>query len=268
MSPKAKGNDKWALILGASSGFGGATSVELAKAGFNICGVHFDRRSSMPAVNRVKSNIRSKGVKALFFNINAADEGKRDEALKVLKKETKGVRNPVKLLMHSLAFGSLMPFVADSKKDAITKRQVELTLDVMAHSLIYWTQDLVYRNLIGAGGQIVSMTSAGGHIGWPSYGAVSAAKASLESHTRQLAIELAKKKIAVNCIQAGVTDTPSLRKIPENASMIKKALSVNPSGRLTTPQDVAKLITMLALMNSNWVTGNIIRADGGEDITG
>ncbi len=116
MPPKAKGNGKWAVILGASSGFGGATSVELAKAGINICGVHFDRRSSMPAVNRVKRNIRSKGVKALFFNINAADAGKREEVLKILKKETKGVRNPVKLLMHSLAFGALLPFVAETKK--------------------------------------------------------------------------------------------------------------------------------------------------------
>lgn len=268
MPSKTKGNEKWAVILGASSGFGGATSVELAKAGFNICGIHFDRRSSMPAVNRVKSNIRSKGVKALFFNINAADEGKRDEALKILKKETKGVRNPVKLLMHSLTFGSLLPFIADTKKDAITKKQVELTLDVMANSLIYWTQDLIYRKLIGAGGQIISMTSAGGHVVWPNYGAVSAAKASLESHTRQLAFELAKKKIAVNCIQAGVTVTPSLRKIPANDKMIERALNANPSGRLTKPQDVAKIITMLTLMESNWVTGNIIRADGGEDITG
>ncbi len=112
------------------------------------------------------------------------------------------------------------------------------------------------------------MTSAGGHRAWPTYGAVSAAKAALESHTRQLAIELAKRKIAVNCIQAGVTDTPALRKIPGNDKMIEIALRTNPGGRLTKPQDVAKIISMLANSSTPWLTGNVIRVDGGEDITG
>jgi len=268
MPSKAKKEKKWAVILGASSGFGAATAIELAKSGLNICGIHFDRRSTMPAVRKVQSRIRSEGSKALFFNFNAADEGKRDEALKTLKKEAGRMRYPVVLLMHSLAFGSLMPFVAEKRENGIVSKQIDLTLDVMANSLVYWTQELVYRKLIGSGGQIVSMTSAGGHRAWPTYGAVSAAKAALESHTRQLAIELAKKKIAVNCIQAGVTDTPALRKIPGNDKMIEIALRTNPGGRLTKPQDVAKIISMLANSSTYWLTGNVIRVDGGEDITG
>jgi len=268
MPSKAKKDRKWAVILGASSGFGAATAIELAKSGLNICGIHFDRRSTMPAVRRVQSKIRAEGSKALFFNMNAADAGKREDALKQLKKEAKGLRQPVKLLMHSLAFGSLVPFVADKKEDGIISKQIDLTLDVMANSLVYWTQDLVHKKLMGSGGQIVSMTSAGGHRVWPTYGAVSAAKAALESHTRQLAIELSKKKIAVNCIQAGVTDTPALRKIPGSDKMIETALRTNPGGRLTKPQDVAKIITMLANSSTSWLTGNVIRVDGGEDITG
>ena len=58
------------------------------------------------------------------------------------------------------------------------------------------------------------MTSAGGHRVWPTYGAVSAAKAALESHVRQLAVELAPSGISVNALQAGVTDTPAARRIP------------------------------------------------------
>jgi NAD(P)-dependent dehydrogenase (short-subunit alcohol dehydrogenase family) len=112
------------------------------------------------------------------------------------------------------------------------------------------------------------MTSAGGHRIWPSYGAVSAAKAALESHCRQLAVELAPKGIAVNAIRAGVTDTPALRKIPGNAQMIDRVLAVHPAGRLTTPQDVASVIVAVARPETVWLTGNVLGVDGTEDHIG
>src|SRR5215468_6485349 len=98
-----------------------------------------------------------------------------------------------------------------------------MTLDVMGHSLVYWTQDLVARNLFEEGGRIYAMTSTGSGRVWATYGAVSAAKAALESHIRQLAFELAPHGIAANAILAGVTDTPALRKIPGNENLIKGA---------------------------------------------
>ena len=112
------------------------------------------------------------------------------------------------------------------------------------------------------------MTSAGGHRIWPTYGAVSAAKAALESHIRQLSVELAKKKITANSIQAGVTDTPALRKIPGNSDMIENTRRVNPHGELTTPEKVANAIATFCLSSTEWMTGNVIRIDGGEDIAG
>ena len=110
-----------------------------------------------------------------------------------------------------------------------------MTLNVMANSLIYWSQDLFHNNLLKRGSQILAMTSSGGHKQWSSYGAVSMAKASLESITRQLSIELAPHGIAVNTIQAGVTDTKALRLIPNSDQMIKKATDTNPHKRLTSP---------------------------------
>ena len=93
-------------------------------------------------------------------------------------------------------------------------------------------------------------------------------KASLESACRQLAVELAPHKIAVNAIQAGVTDTPALRKIPGNKEMIDRTLLINPNRRLTTPEDVSHICTSIALSTETWMTGNVIRVDGGEDIVG
>ena len=57
-------------------------------------------------------------------------------------------------------------------------------------------------------------------------------------------------------------------KIPENEKMIKKALKLNPGNRLTLPEDVANIISLLGLSENSWLTGNTIRVDGGEDITG
>ena len=173
----------------------------------------------------------------------------------------------VKILMHSLAFGALKPVVNGLVKNIIQQRQIEMTLDVMASSIIYWTQDLFQSGLLKRGSQIFAMTSAGSHVQWKSYGAVSMAKAALESAIRQLAVELAPYEIAANSIQAGVTDTEALRKIPGSENMIKNAQILNPHKRLTRTSDIGDFIEILTQYESSWMTGNIIRLDGGEDIT-
>ncbi len=253
----------WAVVLGASSGFGEATALACARAGANVLGVHLDRRATQPNAERIVGEIEGMGRQARFFNVNAADPEARTQALDAVAE----VIGPggVRVVLHSLAFGTLKRYVGD---DVITQKQMEMTLDVMAHSLVYWTQDFVARGLLTAGGRVWAMTSAGGHRAWPSYGAVSAAKAALEAHIRQLAVELATRQISVNAIQAGVTDTPALRKIPGNDQLIAHAQSMNPSGRLTTTDDVAAAIVALSGAGTGWMTGNVIRVDGGEDIVG
>lgn len=266
----AEVNNKWALILGASSGFGKATALKLSKQGYHICGVHFDRKSNMPQVEELIETIKSHGVEAKFFNRNAANEENRAEVLDEMQSHfnNSSGSSQFMIVMHSLAFGTLKPFLADDPKDAITKRHIDMTLDVMANSLVYWVQDLTQRDLIGAGTHIFAMTSSGGHEVWATYGAVSAAKASLESYCRQLAFELSSQQIAVNAIRAGVTDTPALRKIPGHEDMIKIGKQKNPGGRLTTPEDVATAIASLSDPDNTWMTGNIIGIDGGEDVAG
>lgn len=257
---------KWALILGASSGFGEAIALTLADSGMNIAGVHLDRKATLPHVEEIQNRIREAGQKSHFFNINAADPEKRDQVLDQLQELGEGPGQVV-VLVHSLAFGTLgRYFPAEGR--AITQNQMNMTLEVMAHSLVYWVQGLVKRDLIGRGGRVFAMTSAGGHRVWSSYGPVSAAKAALESHIRQIALELAPKGITANSIQAGVTETPALAKIPGHEEMVASAKKGNPSGRLTTPQDVADAIALLSLPGTRWMTGDVIRVDGGEDITG
>lgn len=259
----------WALVLGASSGFGAATSAALAEeAGLNVCGVFMRRPSDNDAYEETKARIEAAGRKFVPFNMNAANADRRRDAIEKMASEMGG--SGFRVLMHSLAFGSLKPFVTDNPDDALTQAQMEMTLDVMANSLVYWTQDLLSRNLLGWGSRIFAMTSAGSQRVIPSYGAVSAAKAALESHIRQLAVELAPRGITANAIRAGVTDTPALRRIPGNDLLIEGALARNPSNRLTTPNDIAHFIALLAKPGpaADWVTGNVLGVDGGEDIVG
>lgn len=258
---------RWALILGASSGFGGATAVALAKDGYNIVGIHLDRQSTMPKVNQIIKKIEKTGHKAIFFNINAADSLRRGEILDEIKERIYGKeKNQVYVLVHSLAFGALKPYISNNPNEAITQPQMVMTLDVMAHTIVYWTQGLVQRGLLANGGRIFGLTSAGSQTVIPSYGAVSAAKAALEAHIRQLAVELGDRGITANALMAGVTDTPALRKIPNNELMLKSAKAKNPHNRLTTAEDVAKMIVMLSREEAGWVSGNVIGVDGGEYI--
>lgn len=256
---------KWALILGASSGFGGASAIELAKAGYSIFGVHLDRQATMPQVQQIIKKIEKTGQHAVFFNINAADQIKRNDTLDEIKERFASKDHPhVHVLIHSLAFGTLKPYITKNINEAITPAQMSMTVDVMAHSLVYWTQGLVARNLFAVGGRIFALTSAGSHTVIPNYGAVSAAKAALESHIRQLAVELGNMKVACNSIMAGVTDTPAGRKIPMFDKMLHSAKSKNPHNRLTTPEDVAKAIVSLCHENCGWISGNVIGVDGAE----
>jgi NAD(P)-dependent dehydrogenase (short-subunit alcohol dehydrogenase family) len=254
------------LILGASSGFGEAAARAFAEAGYDIYGVHLDRRAGLKHVEEIAAAVESLGRKARFFNVNAADADKRATVLDEIAAAAKP--GSVRVLLHSLAFGTLRRFLGADSATAITPEQINMTLDVMAHTLVYWTQGLVYRGLMGEGGRVYAMTSSGGDRVMPTYGAVSAAKASLESHCRQLALELAEHGITANSIRAGVTDTPALRKIPGALEMADEAKARNPHGRLTTPEDVARCLVVLASPDTYWMTGNVIRVDGGEDFVG
>jgi len=259
--------NEWALVLGASSGFGGAAAVEFARHGMNVFGVHLDRQATMPAVQQIIKDIKHHGREAVFYNMNAADAIKRIETLDDIQERFAGrPHDTVKVLLHSLAFGTLKPFVAKKLDDAVSQAQMEMTLDVMANSLVYWVQGLVTRGLMKKGGRVFALTSSGGHSVLPSYGAVSAAKAALESHIRQLSMELGTLGITANALMAGVTDTPALRKIPGAARMLEVARAKNPGGRLTTPEDVAQATILLCEEGASWVSGNVIGVDGGEDI--
>ncbi len=272
----------WSVVLGASSGMGRACALQLAEAGSNIIGVHLDTGARQQAVDELVEEVRKHGVQAHFVNDNAASPAGRERVLPQIAERVGG--GGVRVVVHSLAFGTLAPFLPAADGDAaaaaedgaeggaegeeeISQRQLDMTLSVMAHSLVYWTQDLLRAGLLDHRSRIFALTSSGTARVARSYGAVSAAKCALESHVRQLAVELAPRGVAVNAIRAGITLTPSFLRIPESADLSERARLANPHRRLTTPEDVAEAIVLLGGARTSWLTGNVIGVDGGEILT-
>ena len=120
--------NRWALILGASSGFGEAAALELASHGMNIFGVHLDRKSTMPKVEEIKGKIKEKGREAAFFNINAADPEQRSETLGEIEQilDEHGNSSGIKVFIHSLAFGTLKPYIAVYEKDRVSNKNMDM----------------------------------------------------------------------------------------------------------------------------------------------
>ena len=256
--------NEWALILGGSSGLGLATAKKLAAHGLNVFIVHRNVRAEMPTVELEFADIISKRVQCVAVNKDLNREEHQAQIMSVLKKNL-GKEGKLRVLVHSVAKGNLkaMNVHAEHTLDA---RDMQITWENMALSLMTWVQKLQTEKCFARNASIIAFTSEGNTKVIDNYGAVSLAKASLEAIVRQLAVELAPQGIRANCIQAGVTDTRSLRMIPGSDKLIAIAKQRNPSGRLTRAEDVANAVYLLCKEEASWINGVVLKVDGGEHL--
>lgn len=254
----------WALILGGSSGLGLATAKKLAKQGMNICVVHRNSRFQEAEITFEFSKIKAEGIQFVSFNMDATNVENRHDIITELQQNL-GQDGKIRTLIHSIAKGNLKPMVAD-ETPILKNDDFILTINAMAISLYDWTQAIFEANLFAKDARIISFTSEGNTKAWKHYSAVSAAKVTLEAITRNIALEFAPFGIRANCIQAGVTDTPSLRLISGNEKMKEHTILRNPFKRLTSPEDVANVVYLLCKDDASWINGTIIKVDGGESL--
>ena len=263
MVKEFKNKKEWALILGGSSGLGFATAKKLAKHGMNICIVHRNPRSHMEQVNKNFEEIVLDSVAFVSYNMDALKLENRIEIVENLKKKLK--EGKIKILVHSIAKGNLKPMVSNTNP-TLKSDDFKLTIDAMGISLYDWVKTVFESKLFSEDARVISFTSEGNSRAIENYAAVSAAKLTLEAITRNIALEFACFGIRANCIQAGVTDTSSLRMIPGSDKLIKHSLERNPFDRLTLPEDVANVVYLLSKDEAAWINGTIIAVDGGENI--
>jgi len=256
--------NEWALILGGSSGLGLATAKKLAKHGMNICIVHRNSKAQQKNIEVAFEEIAKNGIEFVSYNTDGLNLEKRTALIEDLQEEIEG--GTIKTFVHSVAKGNLKPMISD-EKPMIHTDDFQLTIQAMGISLYDWTKALFEAKLFANDARVISFTSEGNSKAWKNYAAVSAAKVTLEAITRNIALEFAPFGIRANCIQAGVTDTASLRMIPGSDLIKEHSLKRNPYNRLTLPEDVANVVYLLSKDEASWINGTIIPVDGGEHIS-
>ncbi len=251
----------WAFILGGSSGLGLATAKELAKKGTDLLLVHRDGRIATKTFSdEVEQLMKEYSIKIKTLNVNAnTDEGKEQikSWLGSIEKQT------IKYFIHSVADGHIKPLFSN-ETPTLSEEDILYTLNSMGVSFVTWSQWLFANNLFAPKTKIFSFTSMGSQRTIPHYAAVGAAKAVLETMCRYMAYELAPYNISVNLLCAGVVPTKAIRVFPEVEKFIDEIKGKNPYHRLTTPEDVAKLLVALSSDETTWLTGQVIPIDGGE----
>jgi enoyl-[acyl-carrier protein] reductase III len=252
----------WAIILGGSSGLGLASAKKLAAHGMNICVVHRNSRVELEEISKEFEVIKGFGVEMVSFNIDVTSAEKRSDMMTELA-ATIGLENKVRCLVHSIAKGNLKPMVSEEKA-VLGNDDFLITMQNMAFSLYDWTKAVFEAGLFAEDARVISFTSQGSSQAIENYAAVSAAKAALEAISRSIALELAPHGIRANCIQAGVTDTRSLRMIPGFEQLKTHSINRNPFKKLTLPEDVANVVYLLCKDEASWINGAIIPVNGGE----
>lgn len=251
--------NQWAIILGGSSGLGLASAKKLASEGLNICIVHRDRKSNLAAFEKEIKIMESFGVAIKTFNQDALNNDVRNAIVNEFSK------NSVKLLLHSIAKGSLKKMIGP-ENEILSKQDFDITIHAMATSWYEWSQSLIKHEIFTKKARNIAFTSEGNSRVWTGYGAVAAAKSVLEALMRNMAVEFAPLEITTNCIQAGTTETPSFLIIPGSEELAKITKKRNPFSRLTQPEDVANAVYLLCKKEADWINGTILKVDGGESL--
>ncbi|MEO1021143.1 MAG: SDR family oxidoreductase [Bacteroidota bacterium] len=288
MSDSSGLNQKWALIIGGSSGIGFASAEKLTKQGWNLIIVHKDRKSAERTFQENLNRIKNDHNHIKTINADGVKEESVQGVLEIIKEELEEEGGKLGLILHSIANGNVKRMIPPVKIQneeegvmptkfasvfqgqigpaTLTVKDMEYTVSAMGISLFTWVKGLLDHQLFDTQAKVLALTSEGDKRIWAGYGAVSAAKSVLESVIKYLAVELAPYHITANLIQAGVTETPSFKMIPGSNLIKELTLQRNPYHRLTTPADVANVVALLARPEANWINGDTIIVDGGEHL--
>ena len=238
------------LITGASRGIGRGCALEMAKAGANI-GINFN--SNQAEAEAVAAEVRGLGRKAILLKGDVSD----NDRVEAMVAETVA------------AFGSLNGFVSNA---AYSDRQPLLeadlagfrkTIDISMWGAFYGLRAAALQMVKqGTGGVITIISSPHASIPVPTAMAYNMAKAAIDHMARTAAIELAPKKIRVNIVHPGWTDTPGERKFFTEAQLAEGAARL-PAGRLGRIDEIGKAVVYVSSPDADYMTGSTLLIDGG-----
>lgn len=251
--------EKHAIITGSSRGIGRGIALKLAENGVNIA-VHYFQNED--AASDTLAQVRERGADGFVVQADVM----RSEDITRMFAEVK--QN----------FGKLDIFVSNARPEAsaffyapmdITADQWDAAFDSQGKAFLLATREAV--SLMNDGGRVLAITYAqgsrtGGLLPWVAMGS---AKAAMESLVRYFAVTLAKRGITVNAISPGWTEDSVLNSLPEQVQDLIRNWHTRgwtPMGRLGTPEDVGNVAALLCSDQANWITGQVIYADGGASL--
>jgi len=243
---------KLALVTGSGRGIGRAIALKLASQGADIIVNFFRRRET---AEQTAKDIQALGVKAEVIRANVGDPAKVDEIFDMIGNKF----GHLDILINNAASGVGRP-VLD-----IDVKAWEWTMDINARACLLCAQGAA-RLMDGRGGKIVSLSSLGSFLVWPTYAIVGVSKAALEALTRYLAIELAPRGICVNAVAASFVETEAL-KFYFDEGLNEENLPVTPAGRMVTTEDVANVVAFLCSEEAFMIRGQTVIVDGGFSVS-
>ena len=237
------------LITGASRGIGAATARLFAQEGWNVA-VHYN--ASRAAAEQLAAELSGLGVRAVPIQADVADP----EQAERLVRETEGALGPLDAVVCNAGMALPQQLLTDTTADQ-WRRLMSVDLDGMFYTLRAAIPGLVRQKR----GSIVTVSSMWGITGGSCETPYSAAKAGVIGLTRALAKELGPSGIRVNCVAPGVIDTAM------NGHLTPKDLAAlgeeTPLCRIGQPVEVAQAIYFLASERASFITGQVLRVDGG-----
>jgi len=246
----AKLTGKVAVVTGASKGIGAAIAEALGKEGASVV---VNYAGDQAGANKVVGKITAAGGKAIAVK---ADVSKQSDVTNLFA-ETKKVFGKVDILVNNAGVYEFRPL------EAVDEKHFHRQFDINVLGTLLVTKQAVPL-MNGDGASIINLSSVVSLTPPPAASVYSATKAAIDAITRSLALELGPKKIRVNSLAPGLTETEGLQSsVGEDKAFRDYAVSRTPLGRVGTVDDIASAALFLASDDSRWVTGETLVAGGG-----
>jgi 3-oxoacyl-[acyl-carrier protein] reductase len=244
-----------AMVTGAGSGIGKAVAMTLSRSGYALV-----LNDLVPkAGEQTLQEIQRAGGKALFLQADVSDVTE----VRRMFEEAKRHFDRIDVLVNSAGVPGAFSLLVDMPDETWHK-----TITVHLNGTFYCLREAARLMLASGFGRIINIASIAGLMGTPGSGEYGAAKAGIINLTKTAAKELGPYSITVNTIAPGMVGTPTNLKLQEKGSpFIQTAIDGTPTGRMTTPEEIAGLIVFLSSSGAGNINGQVICVDGGAEMS-
>ena len=246
MEKELKG--KTAFVSGGTKGIGRAIALGLAEKGANVVVNYFRSRS---AADVTVKEIQALGVEAYAHRANMGNQDQIPPIFEGIKERF----GKLDILISNAALGLFTEMLE------IDDKSWDLSMQTNAKAFLCSVQSA--SDIMPDHSRIVTLSSLGSIRYIPGYASIGVSKAAIENMVKYMAVELAHRKITVNCVSGGFIDTDALKVFPNYDEMVKEVVERTPLKRMGTPKEVGDVVVFLAGPKATWITGQTIIVDGG-----